>query len=115
MHKKQCCGCTACYNVCPKSCITMVRDKEGFSYPKLDKDKCISCGACERMCPVNNRVRLHKTNMAFAVQNKNADILFHSALGGAFTAIATSIINRGEYLGQHTQPICQYITCQLKM
>lgn len=50
--KTQCCGCWACYNVCPKHCITMEEDSEGFRYPKVDADICIDCGLCERVCPI---------------------------------------------------------------
>lgn len=28
--KKDCCGCTACYNACPKKAIAMQADQEGF-------------------------------------------------------------------------------------
>ena len=41
--KKDCCGCWACENACPKHCISMVEDKEGFRYPQVDKDTCIDC------------------------------------------------------------------------
>ena len=34
IEKKNCSGCSACYSVCPKQCITMVRDEEGFVYPE---------------------------------------------------------------------------------
>ena len=37
--KKDCCGCTACSSVCPKSCITMTEDNEGFFYPVVPKDQ----------------------------------------------------------------------------
>lgn len=30
--KKKCCGCTACYSVCPVDAIDMVEDNEGFLY-----------------------------------------------------------------------------------
>ena len=36
--KSQCCGCWACYNACPKHCIEMIEDEEGFRYPHVDKD-----------------------------------------------------------------------------
>ena len=29
-----CTGCTACASVCPKGCIAMVADHEGFRYPQ---------------------------------------------------------------------------------
>ena len=33
-NKTNCCGCTACMNICPKKAISMIEDKEGFLYPK---------------------------------------------------------------------------------
>ncbi len=50
--KAECCGCTACYAVCPKKAITMQEDKEGFLYPAIDQDKCIGCKQCLRVCPL---------------------------------------------------------------
>lgn len=46
--KSQCCGCSACVQRCPKQCISMHRDAEGFLYPKADESVCIGCGLCER-------------------------------------------------------------------
>lgn len=48
--KAKCCGCSACRNACPKSCIDMIADHEGFLYPQVRKDECIACGVCERVC-----------------------------------------------------------------
>lgn len=48
--KKHCCGCGACYSVCPKKAIKMVSDNEGFLYPKIDEDICIGCLKCENIC-----------------------------------------------------------------
>ena len=53
-EKKNCSGCAACYSVCPKHCITMVRDEEGFDYPQISSpENCIKCGLCEKVCPAN--------------------------------------------------------------
>ena len=35
-RKEDCCGCTACYAICPKSAIKMVEDEEGFEYPSIE-------------------------------------------------------------------------------
>ena len=37
--KKQCCGCSACVQRCPKQCIVMKEDEEGFLYPFDDSYK----------------------------------------------------------------------------
>lgn len=50
--KEECCGCTACYAICPRSAIEMISDEEGFLYPKIDETKCISCFRCLNICPL---------------------------------------------------------------
>ena len=50
-------GCSACYNICPKNAIEMCEDKEGFKYPKINKEKCINCGLCEKICPMINEAK----------------------------------------------------------
>ena len=49
-NKTDCCGCTACANICPKNCITMEPDEEGFAYPVVDVALCIRCMRCEGAC-----------------------------------------------------------------
>lgn len=53
--KVTCCGCWACENICPKHCVVMKEDNEGFRYPEVDVEVCIECGLCEAVCPI-----LHK-------------------------------------------------------
>jgi len=47
--KSLCCGCEACAYRCPKACIAMERDEEGFLYPRIDTARCIDCGLCEKV------------------------------------------------------------------
>ena len=44
--KAECAGCTACMVACPRKCISMQSDDEGFFYPIVDRKKCIQCGKC---------------------------------------------------------------------
>ena len=52
-NKADCCGCGACQQSCPKNCITMASDGEGFLYPQVDGSLCVECDLCEKRCPVN--------------------------------------------------------------
>ena len=51
-RKEECCGCTACYAICPKEAISMVEDEEGFEYPQIDESKCVRCYQCIKVCPI---------------------------------------------------------------
>ena len=52
--KENCCGCSACFSVCPINAISMEIDVEGFSYPIVDKDKCVFCYKCLSVCAFKN-------------------------------------------------------------
>ena len=54
-NKENCCGCTACYAICPRNAITMRTDAEGFLYPYIDEGKCVKCHQCEQVCPFKQR------------------------------------------------------------
>lgn len=51
-RKEECCGCTACYSICPKQAISMQPDEEEFDYPVIDEAKCVRCGSCLKVCPI---------------------------------------------------------------
>jgi Formate hydrogenlyase subunit 6/NADH:ubiquinone oxidoreductase 23 kD subunit (chain I) len=48
--KANCCGCSACYSICPASAISMIPDEEGFLYPTIDSKKCVHCFKCIDVC-----------------------------------------------------------------
>lgn len=100
-QKKQCCGCSACLNICPKKCISMVSDKEGFLYPTIDKTKCVNCGLCEKICPVlNKKEKQGKSSVAYACLNKDLDVRMKSSSGGVFTLLANYVLsNNGIVFG----------------
>ena len=51
-QKVDCCGCNACYAICPKQAIAMIEDEEGFLYPSIDAKACIRCKQCMKVCPI---------------------------------------------------------------
>ena len=50
--QEDCCGCGACFSICPETAITMTEDAQGFAYPVSEEEKCVGCGRCLRACPV---------------------------------------------------------------
>lgn len=99
--KSECCGCYGCTNVCPKQCIDMNIDNEGFWYPKVNEDICIDCGLCEKVCPVISEIRKEEFNTkAYACKNKNEKIRLSSSSGGVFTSLCKYVIkNNGVVFG----------------
>lgn len=93
--KKDCCGCHACFSVCPKHCITMQADREGFLYPSVDKDACVNCGLCETVCPVINQEVSHVPLKVYASRCMDDEVRMHSSSGGIFTFLAKAVIDSG--------------------
>ena len=86
--KYECCGCTSCEQICPKECIKMVQDEEGFLYPLKDENICISCGLCEKVCPINDKSSQQpETPYCYYGWHKDEKIRASSTSGAAFVAI----------------------------
>ncbi|MDO5147050.1 MAG: Coenzyme F420 hydrogenase/dehydrogenase, beta subunit C-terminal domain [Eubacteriales bacterium] len=101
VDREMCCGCTACADRCPKQCISMICDEEGFQYPCVNHDKCINCGACNEVCPIEcANEEKNEFRSAYAAWNKDDSIRIQSTSGGVFTAIAETVIQQnGVVLG----------------
>lgn len=95
LDKKDCCGCASCVQVCPKQCISMNEDCEGFLYPKVDSAVCVDCGLCEKVCPVINQGCTIVPLATYAAKNKDEKIRYKSSSGGVFTLIAEQILADG--------------------
>ncbi len=91
VDKSQCCGCSACEQKCPKSCIKMKEDNEGFLYPYVDKTKCVDCHLCEKVCPVLNQAQKRNPSQVYAAYNNNEEIQTKSSSGGVFSALANYV------------------------
>ena len=95
-EKKNCSGCTACASICSRNCIEMKEDSEGFKYPVVDTVKCVQCGACDKVCPIKNPIQEEVVpQRAYLVQHNDEKIRLDSSSGGAFTAIASVILEKG--------------------
>lgn len=94
VEKNKCCGCHACFNICPKKAIKMKKDEKGFKYPIIDKKKCVGCKLCEKVCPVLKSTIVSNDIFAYACYNKNEFERLNSSSGGIFILIAKAVINK---------------------
>ena len=95
VDKRDCCGCSACVQRCPKHCITLQEDAEGFLYPYVDESGCIDCGLCEKVCPMLHPGDSRKPLVVYAAKNRNEKVRLQSSSGGVFTALAKAVIHEG--------------------
>lgn len=78
--------------VCPKQCITLKEDREGFLYPLVNASICVDCGLCEKTCPVINQGTPHEPISVYAAVNPDEEIRRQSSSGGIFTLLAETVI-----------------------
>lgn len=111
--REDCCGCSACKSACPKECITLVEDDEGFLYPEINQEVCIECNKCIKVCPVLNSThdsasdgsdctKEYYTKLktdenkepikVYAAFNLDKSVRETSTSGGVFSALANYVI-----------------------
>lgn len=94
----QCTGCSACSAVCPTRAITLEEDEWGFPRVQIDNETCIDCGACLKVCPaISFPVRKGKLGdeQFYAAYHRDAETRAASSSGGAFSALAESVLSEG--------------------
>lgn len=95
LKAKQCVGCAACAAICPRGCISMSYNTEGFLIPHIDITNCDHCNFCYSVCSIEKyRVEVSPI-VSFASWNLNEDIRNKSSSGGIFTALANNVIKNG--------------------
>ena len=87
LPKKTCTGCSACMSICPKNCICMTRNTDGFLYPKIDAKVCVNCGLCEKICPVIKEKNQEQQNLCHLPRYRSYSGLQDDALCQGSTAI----------------------------
>lgn len=90
-----CCGCGSCEQACPKNCIKLVFDEEGFLYPQLDTNSCIDCGLCEKVCPMQTDKAAINPLRVCAYKNQDEKLRMDSSSGGLFIALTKVVLSKG--------------------
>ena len=92
---KECTGCGACYNVCPREAIVMRPDAEGFLRPDILSERCIECGLCAKVCPPLHPLQKYpRTERPIAAICKERDVVMKSSSGGLFPMLARWTFDR---------------------
>lgn len=97
-EKSQCCGCSACLNICPSNAITMQHDTLGFLYPIVDSQKCINCSLCEKVCDFGinyDKSFLLPSPKIYGAWQKDDEERMSSQSGALFSTLAKFILKEG--------------------
>ena len=113
-NKADCCGCTACYSVCPKKTISMQQDQEGFLYPFVEISKCIDCKLCDSACPIENKIDSKMFDRkAYVLRAKDVEIVSTSTSGGFVTPLGDCFSEIKKHLMQETKVCFIGTPCQV--
>lgn len=98
LDKSLCYGCRACEQICPKRCITIQPDNQGFNIPQLDLKSCINCGICVKSCPRIQYKEYQTIPQTYAIKHNKSDVRYNSSSGAAFTALSDAIFELNGYI-----------------
>lgn len=89
-----CTGCGVCAISCPKKCIDIKKNENGFYEYKINHKDCIQCGICKKVCAQRNELEDKKINTRSLYSGCSVDksIMKKSASGGICVNIAKSYL-----------------------
>ena len=91
---ENCIGCGACKSACLPGSIELRQEEIGFFRAYISEEGCTGCGRCKIVCP-QLRSNRATPEAVFAYQNPIRTELERSQSGGAFAALARTVIEQG--------------------
>lgn len=93
-----CFGCGVCAGACPKHCITIELNENGFYEPHISiPDACINCGVCLDVCSFNhhNLAQDSKPTKSWAAWSNDERVRRKCSSGGIGFEIGKQLIEQG--------------------
>ncbi len=95
LPEEKCTGCGACVVKCPKQCITLKRNADGYWKREVCQSECVQCNKCINICSALCSLRelsVKKSYVAYA--NRDSDRIY-SASGGVAYVLSQIAIEKG--------------------
>ena len=100
--EKDCCGCAACIDACPRKAISLKENENGYFFPFVNEDLCINCKLCEKNCHILHQDAIKRNDPVqeepYAAWTLDDELIKHSASGGVFAQIAKDFLQKGGFV-----------------
>ncbi len=93
--EKNCVGCGACVDICPRNALQLELNEFGFYRPAIIEDKCVECKKCIKVCPEINSHNKANTFSCFYGWSNNEEVRNASSSGGIFSELSQLFLNDG--------------------
>lgn len=96
LPEKECTGCGACENACPKDVLKIELQPDGHLQP-VASEGCIGCNQCITVCKgrIELPARGTRRPLAYAAWTKDSALRYSSTSGGLFSELARAILADG--------------------
>ena len=95
---KNCTGCGACQNICPRNAVSIEFNQKGFYAPLIAENLCVQCGMCRKVCPALEFESLNFNNPICYVAYADDEERKNSTSGGIFPVLAKYVLKKNGYV-----------------